>query len=136
MNLNPMRHSLSHPEELVLASASPRRSELLQRMGLCFRVCPANVKEHDSATDGPEQMVALNASLKADALADSFPKSLVLGSDTTVALNGAVFNKPVDMAEARDMLRRLSGRTHAVYTAVALRSWVLYFCRRISTPSD
>lgn len=71
--------------------------------------------------DGPAQMVVHNAGLKADALTTEFPDGLVLGSDTTVALDGCVLNKPVDMDAARAMLRRLSGRQHTVYTAVSLR---------------
>ena len=110
-----------HPEELILASASPRRSELLRRIGLRFKICPANVRELDHSVEGPERMVAVNARLKADALVDRFPDGLVLGSDTTVALGDSVLNKPVDMEVARAMLKQLSGRVHAVYTAVALR---------------
>jgi septum formation protein len=111
----------SHPQQLILASASPRRSELLERIGLQFRICPADVEEYNSPDEGPAQMVLHNAGLKADALAGEFPDGLVLGSDTTVALDGIVLNKPVDMEEARAMLKRLSGRAHTVYTAIALR---------------
>ena len=110
-----------HPQALVLASASPRRSQLLQAIGLRFEVCPAAVEELDSAPAGPQHMVQHNAALKADALAERFADGLVLGADTTVALHGAVLNKPRDLHEARAMLQRLSGREHHVYTAVALR---------------
>jgi septum formation protein len=110
-----------HPKQLVLASASPRRSELLTRMGLTFELCPTDVAEVETAHDGPAQMVLQNAALKADALSLQFADSLVLGSDTTVALDGVVLNKPVDLAEARAMLKRLAGREHTVYTAVSLR---------------
>lgn len=116
-----MNKAASHPEQLILASASPRRSELLERIGLTFRVCPADVDEHNAPDDGPAQMVIHNAGLKADALVDAHPDALVLGSDTTVALDGIVLNKPVDMDEARAMLKQLSGRAHTVYTAIALR---------------
>ena len=109
-----------HPCELILASASPRRSELLRRIRLEFKVCPANVNELSSSAEGPERMVAVNARLKADALSGQFPDALILGSDTTVALGDVVLNKPSDMNEARAMLKRLSGRDHTVYTAVAL----------------
>ena len=110
----------SHPDELILASASPRRSELLGRIGLRFRVCPANVQELDNAAEGPAAMVLVNARLKADALAEKFPDALILGSDTTVALGDIILNKPSDMQAARAMLRQLSGQVHQVYTAVAL----------------
>lgn len=108
------------PEELILASASPRRSELLKRMGLLFRTFPANVDELDGSGEGPAAIVLANARLKAEALAGDFPKALILGSDTTVALGTTILNKPVDMKEARTMLKQLSGRVHTVYTAVAL----------------
>jgi MAF protein len=109
------------PKKLILGSASPRRSELLGRMGLRFEVAPADVEEDDSGAEGPERMVLKNAALKADALAGQFVDALVLGSDTTVALGDKVFSKPVDLADARAMLLELSGRAHTVYTAVALR---------------
>lgn len=112
-----------HPQQLILASASPRRSELLQRMGLAFECCPTHVEEDDSGSDGPERMVLKNAELKAQALAGQRAESLVLGSDTTVAFDDCVLSKPADLDEARAMLRRLSGRSHQVYTAVAL-VWV------------
>jgi septum formation protein len=116
-----MNSDHSHPRQLILASASPRRSELLERIGLKFRICPADVEEYNSPDEGPAQMVMHNAGLKADALASQFPDGLVLGSDTTVALDGVVLNKPVDLEEARRMLKQLSGRSHTVYTAIALR---------------
>lgn len=108
------------PENLILASASPRRVELLQRMGLRFEVCPAAVEEANEAPDGPVAMVLSNARLKAAAVGRLRPDSLVLGSDTTVALGVQVLNKPVDMDDARRMLRQLAGRQHTVHTAVTL----------------
>ena len=116
-----MNRSEPHPLLLILASASPRRSELLERIGLQFRICPADVEEYNSPDDGPAQMVLHNAGLKADALMTDFPDALVLGSDTTVALDGIVLNKPVDLDDARSMLQQLSGRPHTVYTSIALR---------------
>ena len=109
-----------HPSGLILASASPRRIELLRHIGLIFKACPANVNEISISAEGPQHMVAVNAQLKADALSDQFPNDLILGSDTTVALGDVVLNKPSDMDEARAMLKQLSGRDHTVYTAVAL----------------
>ena len=116
-----MNRSDPHPLQLILASASPRRSELLERIGLQFRICPADVEEYNLPDDGPAQMVLHNAGLKADALMTDFPDALVLGSDTTVALDGIVLNKPVDLDDARSMLQQLSGRPHTVYTSIALR---------------
>ena len=89
-------------------------------MGLCFKVRPTHVAEDDSGTNGPEAMVLANARLKSSTLAETVPDALVLGSDTTVAIDGAVLSKPRDLDEAYAMLRKLSGRKHEVYTAVAL----------------
>ena len=116
-----MKKPYLHPKQLILASASPRRSELLKRIGLRFKTYPANVRELSNSVEGPGHMVTVNAGLKADALTDRFSDALVLGSDTTVALGEKIFNKPLDLSEARAMLKQLSGRVHTVYTAVALR---------------
>lgn len=115
-----MSPDLLHPHHLLLASASPRRRELLERLGLRFEVCAADVEEDNDPVHGPAEMVAANAALKAAALSSLHPNALVLGSDTTVALEGEVLNKPADLDEARRILRRLSGRRHTVFTAVAL----------------
>jgi septum formation protein len=105
----------------ILASASPRRRELLAQLGLEFDVVVADVVEHEAPDADPRAMVAHNAALKADWVAARHPDALVLGADTTVFIDHTVLNKPRDLAEARAMLRRLSGRTHVVYTGVALR---------------
>ncbi|HKK17959.1 MAG TPA: Maf family protein [Opitutales bacterium] len=110
----------ARPEKLILASASPRRRELLERIGLRFEIRPADVEEEVYSVEGPAGMVAANAALKASGLSAAHPEALVLGSDTTVALGDEVLNKPHDLDEARVMLLRLSGRSHTVYTAVAL----------------
>ncbi len=106
---------------LILASASPRRRELLAQLEVSFTVVTALVTEHEDPTTDPRVMVAHNAALKADWVAERHPEALVLGADTTVFLEGAALNKPADAAEAREMLRRLSGRTHTVFTGLALR---------------
>ena len=106
---------------LILASASPRRSELLAELGVSFTVVTAHVTEHEEETTDPRVMVAHNAALKADWVAARHPDAWVLGADTTVFLDGLVLNKPRDGAEARAMLRRLSGRSHTVFTGLALR---------------
>jgi len=106
---------------LILASASPRRRELLAGLGLPFTVVVADVTEHEDPTTDPRTMVSHNAALKADWVAARHPDAWVLGADTTVFLDGHALNKPRDAAEARAMLRRLSGRTHTVFTGLALR---------------
>jgi septum formation protein len=106
---------------LILASASPRRRELLAQLGVPFVVEAAQVVEFEDPAAEPAGLVAHNAALKADWVAARNPQAIVLGADTTVFLEGMVLNKPVDAADARAMLRRLSGRTHIVHTALALR---------------
>jgi septum formation protein len=106
---------------LILASASPRRRELLSQLGIPFEVVVAQVTEHEDPATDPRVMVAHNAALKADWVAGLHPDSVVLGADTTVFLDGKAINKPRDLDEARSMLRLLSGREHTVYTGVAVR---------------
>ena len=110
----------TQPKQFYLASASPRRAELMRRIGLRFEIRPTHVEEDDSGSAGPKEMAMENAKLKASTLSDLEPDALVLGSDTTVALGEQVLSKPTDMEDARCMLQMLSGRTHTVYTAVAL----------------
>ena len=111
----------ARPPALILASASPRRRELLAGLGVRFTVVVPEVTEHEAPDADPRHMVRHNAALKADWVAARHPAALVLGADTVVFLDGLVLNKPRDLAEARAMLRRLSGRTHTVCTGVALR---------------
>jgi septum formation protein len=106
---------------LILASASPRRRELLSQLGIPFDVVVAEVTEHEDPDTDPRHMVAHNASLKADWVASRHPDALVLGADTTVFLDGKAINKPQDLDDSRAMLRALSGREHTVFTGVALR---------------
>jgi len=105
---------------LILASRSPRRRKLLAQLGLDFEVHPSDLDENATNHRLPEQLVEQLALEKARAVAARFPEALTLGADTIVVLDGDVLNKPADEAEARAMLRRLSGRTHTVYTGVAL----------------
>lgn len=106
---------------LILASASPRRQELLQQIGVPFTVEVAEVVENESRDHNPRELVAGNAALKADAIAHRKPDSWVLGADTTVSVDDQVLNKPADLAAAKRMLRVLSGRSHLVFTGLALR---------------
>jgi len=106
---------------LILASASPRRRELLGQLGVPFEIVVADVTEHEDASTDPRVMVAHNAALKAEWVSARHPNAVVLGADTTVFIEGVALNKPCDGAEARAMLRRLSGRTHTVFTGLALR---------------
>jgi septum formation protein len=112
---------MNPPAPLILASASPRRQELLAQFGLPFTVVVADVTEHEAPDAEPRALVAHNAALKAGWVAARHPEAWVLGADTTVFIDNTVLNKPADLPEARAMLRRLAGRDHTVYTGVALR---------------
>ena len=106
---------------LILASASPRRKQLLGELGLTFEVIVADIIEHEDPDTDPKHMVTHNAALKADWVAARHPDAWVLGADTTVFIDNTAINKPADLAEARAMLKRLAGRTHVVFTGVAVR---------------
>ena len=106
---------------LILASASPRRKELLASLGVEFEIIPAEVIEHEAPDADPRAMVRHNAALKADWVAARHPQSTVIGADTTVFVGQTVLNKPRDAAEARSMLRLLSGTQHTVFTGLAIR---------------
>jgi septum formation protein len=107
---------------IVLASASPRRAQLLSMLGLEVDVRPADVDEsYRAGEDGPAHARRL-ATEKAAAVAALRPDGLVIGSDTVVLIDGQVLGKPRDAAEAVAMLLRLQGRTHIVATGIALAS--------------
>jgi septum formation protein len=105
---------------LILASASPRRRDLLTEHGYDFTVIPAHVEEIAPAHLSPGETVLFNARIKARDVARAHPAALVLGVDTVVAFEGEVFGKPADMDAAFAMLRRLNGRTHEVFSGVWL----------------
>ncbi len=105
---------------LILASASPRRRQLLAQAGLAFRVVPADIPERVQPGESPEAAVRRLAQAKAAAVAARFPDAVVLGADTTVALGAVMLGKPRSTAESRAMLRRLAGRRHRVITGVCL----------------
>jgi len=106
--------------DIVLASASPRRQELLRQVGVQFRVIPSNVDERVEAPMTPGDMVEHLALSKALDVAVRVPAALVLGADTIVVVDDEILNKPAHRADAISMLERLSGRTHQVMTGVAL----------------
>ena len=105
---------------LILASASPRRAELLRQLKLDFQVVPSDATEIFDEHLSPLELCQLNAHRKARAVAKKLPDALVLGADTLVFLDGEILGKPADLAEAKRMLGRLQGRTHQVVTGVSL----------------
>ncbi|MBK1873411.1 MULTISPECIES: Maf family protein [Marinobacter] len=105
---------------IILASASPRRSELLTQIGIPFSVQPANIDETPRISEAPGDYVERLAREKALAVSAHFPGKWVIGSDTSVVLDGAILGKPSNEADAQAMLGMLSGKTHQVMTGVAL----------------
>jgi septum formation protein len=106
--------------QLVLASASPRRADLLRAAGIDFDVRPAGVDESIRAGEAPEHYACRVAFAKARAVSERIPGHLVLGADTIVVVDGQILGKPSNANDAGRMLRILSGRSHQVMTAVAL----------------
>jgi septum formation protein len=107
--------------EIILASGSPRRRELLAKLGVKFEIVTADVEEHmPPKTDDASALAVHNAALKARAVAALRPGRWVLGADTIVVLNGRVIGKPPSIEAARDYLAALSGHTHEVITGCCL----------------
>ena len=105
---------------LVLASASPRRQELLRNAGIAFTVQPADVDETPLQGEGPRDCAERLAREKALKVWRAHPEGLVLGADTVVVVDGTILGKPEDAGDAARMLRRLAARTHEVITGVCL----------------
>jgi septum formation protein len=106
--------------KLVLASGSPRRSEILNAVGWEFTKQVADIDETELAGEQPHDYVLRLACEKAVAVAARFPNEIVLGADTTVVIDGQIIGKPIDLADARRMLTMLSGNWHEVLTGVAV----------------
>ncbi len=114
---------------LILASASPRRAELLRELGQAFSIVtqPTQEAHHEDFT--ARELCLLNAYRKARAVAKLHPQALVLGADTLVYLGTTLYGKPADMADAHRMLRELAGHTHQVVTGVCLLQLGAHRCR-------
>ncbi len=104
--------------KIILASASPRRKELLEKAGIDFDIIVSNEEEFADSFADPMQEAIENAKLKATSVARKNPNRPVLGADTVVVLDGKVYGKPKDLEEAKKMLSELSGRTHSVFTGI------------------
>ncbi len=105
---------------LILASQSPRRSDLLREAGVDFKVVIRETQELHDASMMPEALCAYNAAAKALAVATEYPDDIVIGADTLVFIDDEPLGKPADEADALMMLSQLQGRTHCVCTAVAI----------------
>jgi septum formation protein len=106
--------------QIVLASGSPRRRELLKGLGLTFEVVPADVDETRGIDELPQDLVKRLSVMKAKAVAKSYLDALVIAADTTVALGHKILEKPKDSEENKAFIQMLSGQTHQVYTGHAL----------------
>lgn len=106
--------------KIILASASPRRKELMELVGYDFEVICADIVEVVPEEAMPQEVVMSLALQKAQAVAAEHKEAVVIGSDTVVALDGKILGKPHSEQEACEMLRSLSGRTHKVFTGVAI----------------
>ena len=109
---------MEQPFALILASASPRRRELLGRMGYTFEICAPDVDEH--VEGHARDIVKTLAVRKARAAASHYAQGVIIASDTLVSLDGKPLGKPADENDAHAMLRALSGRAHEVFTGVCL----------------
>lgn len=109
----------SQQQAIILASASPRRTELLRIAGVAHQVHPAHIDEQHMPDEPPYDYVLRMAREKAAAVADEFSDKLVLAADTIVVINGQILGKPRDHLQAVRFLRLLSGKTHQVMTAVS-----------------
>jgi septum formation protein len=105
---------------IILASASPRRRELLQQIGLSFQTAPAHVDERVMAGEEPETYAARLAEDKARSVAKKFSTGVIIAADTIVVLENAILGKPADAADAERMLVKLSGKMHRVITGLAV----------------
>ncbi|MFQ6614084.1 MAG: Maf family protein [Fidelibacterota bacterium] len=108
---------------IILASASPRRKQLLQQTGFQFTAKPAGIHEDFTLDLAPADFARHYAREKASCLAERYPDELIVGADTIVVLHNRILGKPKDRGTAIEMLSSLSGRTHQVITAVALTWW-------------
>jgi septum formation protein len=110
--------------KIILASSSPRRAEILRDAGIAFEVRPTDIDETQLPGEKAQTMVARLAEEKARAaaaqIAEGLRECIVVGADTTVEMDGEIFGKPRDAAHAREMLAKLSGRTHHVLTGIFL----------------
>ena len=106
---------------VVLASQSPRRRDLLDLVGIAHTVRPADIDESVRPGEAPAAYTERLAREKAGVIADDAPGTVVVAADTTVVVDGDILGKPEDEADARRMIARLAGRTHEVYTGIAVR---------------
>ncbi|MGA1097495.1 MAG: Maf family protein, partial [Ilumatobacteraceae bacterium] len=108
--------------QIILASRSPRRKEILEKLGLVFEIDPPEIDETPRHHENPLSYVQRIAAAKADKVALRHDqRCVIIAADTTVALDGEIFGQPRDLDEARKMIQKLSKKSHSVHTAVSVR---------------
>ncbi len=120
INKGKNKNMLKINKTVVLASASPRRYNLLKQIGLSFIVHPSGVDEDSFQTSSPEEHVLTLSKKKALEVAKNYPDAIIISADTIVVLDGEIISKPKDQEEAKLMLKKLSGKTHRVYTGFTI----------------
>jgi septum formation protein len=121
--------TISLSASLILASASPRRQELLRAVGLNFKITPAHVNENYLAGESPQQHVKRLSIDKAMVVTRKYPEAWVLGADTIVVIDGLILGKPENQTQARKMLWKLSGREHKVFTGFTIAHAATDICQ-------
>lgn len=118
---------------ILLASSSPRRREILEMLGLNFKVVPSSADETVPEGLNPAQTVEYLAGIKAQAVRNSASQEdIIISADTIVVIDGQIFGKPADRNEAVEMLSRLSERTHEVYTGICVNDQVSHECSKVT----
>ena len=122
-------------KNVILASASPRRSELLAQVGIKFKIVPGAIDESIPDGETPEEHVLRLAMEKAKSVAEKYADSWVIGADTVVVIDGHIFGKPDSIYEAGEMLKKLSGNTHQVITGFCIynESKAINVARKVET---
>jgi septum formation protein len=120
--------SITSNASFILASASPRRREILQSVGLNFKIIPAHVNEDYIAGESPHKHVRRLSRDKAMAVAEKHQDAWVLGADTIVVIDGIILGKPQNKTQAKNMLKKLSGREHKVFTGFTIIHMESDFC--------
>lgn len=106
--------------KIILASSSPRRKKLLEQLGLTIKVIPSNIDEKLNPRLKPQSQVETLSLQKAQAITPSFPDAIIIAADTLVSIGEDILGKPTSLLDAKRMLKKLSGKTHAVYTGFTI----------------
>ena len=132
----PYLNKSSHFSSIILASNSPRRKKLLEKIGITFEIIPSSVDEDFSVDLSPVDFAKHYAEKKANFISSKYPRSLVIGADTIVVCNNSILGKPLDNEDAFSMLEKLSGNTHTVITGVSLQLYINSISKTFYSKTD